>query len=231
MADGLEEDAREDHEAPLSFMAEIAPALMGILALWAVSLWAWPHLPDRVPTHWGLSGQPDAWGPKSAMVFGIPGFLTGLVALIVLLSRPALDFRFAARMDPRVRRLVLSLTTLLFVAIHGFVLFSLLYGNQARTSSLLWIPIGLFFLLLGNYLPRLEPNQWVGIRIPPTLEDRRVWKSTHRFAAPLFMGAGLVQLLAALLPPAAGNWLGMGAIAIAALPPIFHAYRLRNRLS
>ena len=229
MADGTELDERP--EAPLSLLAELAPALLAIAALWGVSLWAWHRLPDVVPTHWGFSGQPDAWGSRNTMTFGLPGVFTGIVALAVLLSRPALDFRFAAGMDPRMRRLVLCLAAALFMALHGVVLLSVLNDRQSLVSARLWLPLGAFFILLGNYLPRLEPNQWVGIRIPPTLEDRRVWKSTHRFAAPWFMGAGVVQLLAGFLPPAIGNGVGLTAIAIAALIPIIHAYRLRARLS
>ncbi len=231
MVDGSEIGEREESEAPLSLLAEVAPAVVALAALWAVSLWAWPKLPDQVPTHWGISGQPDAWGSRAGVAFGVPALFTGIVGLVVLLSRPALDFRFAGRMDPRVRRLVICLTALLFVSMHGLVLVSVLRGELVFTSARLWIPLGLFFILLGNYLPRLEPNQWVGIRIPPTLEDRRVWKSTHRFAAPFFMGAGFIQLLVGLLPPAPGNWIGMGVIAIACGLPIIHAYRFRHRLS
>ncbi|MBT8396316.1 MAG: DUF1648 domain-containing protein [Gemmatimonadetes bacterium] len=25
------------------------------------AVWAWPRLPDQVPTHFALDGQPDSW--------------------------------------------------------------------------------------------------------------------------------------------------------------------------
>jgi uncharacterized membrane protein len=231
MADGPERETPEGTPEPLSFLAEIAPALLAVAALWAVSLWAWPKLPDRVPTHWGISGKPDAWGPRSAMVFTLPGILTGLVAIVILVSRPAFDFKTARGMDPKVRRWILGLTSFLFVGLHGLMLLHLMGGTPEASPAFIWGVVGAFMLALGNQFPRLEPNQWAGIRIPPTLEDRRVWKSTHRFAAPWFMGAGLIMILAAFLPEPVGQGVGLTALIGAILPPIVHAYRLRSRLS
>ncbi len=231
MAHGPESDPPEEPQAPLSFLAEIAPALIAVVALWAVSLWAWPRLPERVPTHWGISGKVDAWGPKSALVFTLPGVLTGLVTLVILLSRPALDFKSAKGMDPRVRRTILGLTSLFFVVLHGLMLLHLLGGTPEAEPAFIWVAVGAFMLALGNQFPRLEPNQWAGIRIPPTLEDRRVWKSTHRYAAPWFMGAGLLLILAGFLPQSFGQWLALIVLIGAIIPPIVHAYRLRRRLS
>ena len=31
----------------------------------AATLWAWPRLPARIPTHFGLDGQADAWGART----------------------------------------------------------------------------------------------------------------------------------------------------------------------
>jgi uncharacterized membrane protein len=42
---------------------------------------SWPALPERIPTHFGFSGNPDAWGGKSSMMmFPVLAFLlyTGL---------------------------------------------------------------------------------------------------------------------------------------------------------
>jgi uncharacterized membrane protein len=40
--------------------------LIIILGLLGFSLWAWPELPDQIPTHFNASGVPDAWKPKSS---------------------------------------------------------------------------------------------------------------------------------------------------------------------
>lgn len=35
------------------------------LGLLVASVWAWPHLPDRIPLHFGADGLPDRWGDRS----------------------------------------------------------------------------------------------------------------------------------------------------------------------
>ena len=52
--------------------------VFGVLAM-AEAMAAWPHLPDRLPIHFGLQGTPDGWARRSiAAVFVLP-----LMALIL----------------------------------------------------------------------------------------------------------------------------------------------------
>ncbi len=42
----------------------------------------WPRLPDRIPTHFGPGGQPDAWSNKGTFaVYGILVMAAGMLAL------------------------------------------------------------------------------------------------------------------------------------------------------
>ena len=54
-----------------------------VLASWmvALALWAWPRLPDRIPTHFGIDGHADAWSDKGLVSW----FLLPAVALALLL--------------------------------------------------------------------------------------------------------------------------------------------------
>ncbi|MBI5466628.1 MAG: DUF1648 domain-containing protein [Candidatus Kerfeldbacteria bacterium] len=39
---------------------------VGVMVLtWAVAWWIFPDLPARIPTHFGITGQPDGFGPAS----------------------------------------------------------------------------------------------------------------------------------------------------------------------
>lgn len=42
-------------------------------AMLAFAVWTWPDLPQRIPTHFGIDGRPDAWGDRTVLSwFGIP---------------------------------------------------------------------------------------------------------------------------------------------------------------
>ncbi|MFH1763609.1 MAG: DUF1648 domain-containing protein [Gemmatimonadota bacterium] len=52
-----------------------------ILGFVAAALWAWPRLPDQIPTHFGADGLADAWGKRTfGSWFMIPGIALLLTA-------------------------------------------------------------------------------------------------------------------------------------------------------
>lgn len=59
--------------------------LMLILGLVGLAVWSWPRLPDRIPVHFGLDGQPDAWSERTFVSwFALPGVAVLLVLLMGL---------------------------------------------------------------------------------------------------------------------------------------------------
>src|ERR1041384_5337230 len=64
------------------------PAILIMLAF-VVSAVAFPRLPDRVPTHWNLHGQIDAYGPRSVGLFLMPLVVLGIWGL--MRARPKID--------------------------------------------------------------------------------------------------------------------------------------------
>jgi uncharacterized membrane protein len=48
-------------------------------AMLAFAIWAWPDLPEQIPTHFGIDGRPDAWGHRTFLSwFGLPLIAVGL---------------------------------------------------------------------------------------------------------------------------------------------------------
>lgn len=53
-------------------------------------------------------------------------------------------------------------------------------------------------LLMGP-VARQGPNRWIGIRLPQTMDDKRVWRDTHIDSRPMwFFIAALFLMLAAI---------------------------------
>ncbi len=58
--------------------------LLLLLGLWAASLWAWPRLPDPMPTHFGLDGRADAWAtPSLGRWLLVPLVAAGAIILLL----------------------------------------------------------------------------------------------------------------------------------------------------
>jgi uncharacterized membrane protein len=192
-----------------------------LAALWIGAAAAYPRLPARIPTHWNAHGQPDGWGgPASAFLF--PAIATGVALLVHLL--PRIDPRRAhwERFGHEVG-LIVNIIVLFMGWIEAVSLGAALGWKIDMTRAVL-VGMGLFLAALGNYLPRIRSNWWMGIRTPWTLESERVWRETHRVAGRVFVLAGLAVAAGAFLPAPFVPALSIAAIGAAALIPVVYSY-------
>lgn len=74
----------EPSGAPLARWLKWLPTLMLLIAAGYLGR-HYPDLPERVPTHFGLRGEPDGWGPKYVLVF-LPGLGLLLDLLVAFFS-------------------------------------------------------------------------------------------------------------------------------------------------
>ncbi|MBV9107877.1 MAG: SdpI family protein, partial [Gemmatimonadetes bacterium] len=84
--------------------------------------------------------------------------------------------------------------------------------------------MGLLLMVIGNYLPRIRSNWWMGIRTPWTLESERVWRDTHRVGGRTFVAGGLLCAIAAFLPEPFSTFVPSAALALGALIPVVYSY-------
>lgn len=80
--------------------------------------------------------------------------------------------------------LVPVITNIVNLSLYAYAL-----GHKVKGSFMLSAFLGLFFIIFGNYLPKVSPNHVVGIRLPWTLNNTENWRKTHRFAGWIFLSA------------------------------------------
>ncbi|MBB4636401.1 SdpI family protein [Longimicrobium terrae] len=193
-----------------------------VAAMWAMTLAVYSRLPARIATHWDMHGTVDGWMPRMPGAFLLPFIAAASLGLMLGLPRLDPRRRNVERFGPE-RMLLLNMTALFMAAVHTATLaFSLGYPVDMRRVTL--AAVGLLFVGMGNYLPRIKSNYFIGIRTPWTLENENVWRHTHRVGGRAFVGAGLLFIVAAMLPEAAGMVLVMAAIAIVVIVPMAYSY-------
>jgi uncharacterized membrane protein len=162
-------------------------AMLGLMA--SFSAWAWSSAPERVPIHWNLLGEVDGYGSKAFGLLLLPAIAAGLYALLWFLPRidpGRANLENSAKAYGAIR---LSLMTFL-TALH-IVCVRAALGAQINMSLFMGLSMGVLFVVLGNYLGKLRPNWFAGIRTPWTLSSELSWTKTHRLAGPVFMLMGL----------------------------------------
>jgi uncharacterized membrane protein len=70
---------------PLDTLLE-ALAVLGVIAVIAITAWGWLSLPAIIPTHFGISGAPNAYGSKGSLLI-VPIMSVSLYILLTFLSR------------------------------------------------------------------------------------------------------------------------------------------------
>ena len=78
--------------SPVSIAGELAAAIAILLAV-LIILQFWAVLPDRIPIHFGFSGQPDAWGDK-VTIWRLPAIAAILFVVFAVLSRYPHTFNY-----------------------------------------------------------------------------------------------------------------------------------------
>jgi uncharacterized membrane protein len=193
----------------------------------AVSVWAFSRLPDTVATHWNLRGTPDGYSSRVWAVAVMPLVMLGLTGL----------FNVLPKVDPRRENYAKFLGSYWLIAnailaftgvAHGLIIANGL-GYTVQVDRLLPVGVGLLFAFLGNYLTRVEPNWFIGVRTPWTLSSDAVWRRVHRTAGWLFVVAGLVIAAGAFAPRSAFMPLFVATVALAAGIPVVQSYVLWKR--
>mgnify|MGYP000988658061 FL=1 len=160
-----------------------------------LSLVMYDKLPDKMPIHWDIEGNPDNYSSKAFAVIGLPFMMAGLNLIT----------HFALNSDPKrenssvVLKLIGKLTVpFLSVALVPITLFAGL-GYEIPIEKIVPAFVGLLFIIIGNYLPKSKQNYTVGIKLPWTLNNEANWNKTHRLAGYLWIIGGLLMFLNSFL--------------------------------
>ena len=196
-------------------MKKWIPAAL-ILAALAVSVLYYPHLPERIPTHWGLSGEPNGWSSRLLGAWMIP--LLMAIIWVVMRAVPHLDPKHANYANFTSVYEWLIVATLAFMLGAHLLILAAARGQVVDIGRFVMAGIGAFFIVIGVILPKVHPNWFVGIRTPWTMTSDLSWNSTHRLGGWLFAVIGAVTLVAGFIMPKAALWVllaGGGAVVVA----------------
>ncbi|HVT03500.1 MAG TPA: SdpI family protein [Thermoanaerobaculia bacterium] len=201
--------------------------LLLLAAAFILSVALYNRLPDPLPTHWDIGGEANGFTPKPWGPFLSPlliGFIYVLFAVLPRISPREFPLdRFGNAYD------TMGIATMAFIFIVST--FSLLQALSLGINfgRVVVSCLGVFLAILGNYMGKVTPNFFVGIRTPWTLSNTEVWLRTHRLAGKLTVAAGLtVAILGAI--GVGASWV-LPAILIAVLIPVIYSYVIYRRLS
>lgn len=170
-----------------------------LAAMFAISAYVWGQIPagEQVCIHWNAAGVCDDYGNKFTGIFLMPLISVGLVGLFAVIPR----------IEPRASHIVQSrkayvaVWTMMLIFLLGFhiVLMLNLLGRNVNIGTFAPLLVGIMFIVIGNYLGKVQSNFMFGIRTPWTLSSDLSWNKTHRLGGKLFVLIGVLFIITNIL--------------------------------
>ncbi len=158
----------------------------------AANIIAWPHLPDQIPIHFNLQGEPNDWGSRG-MIWLLPGiyfWVAGFLQLVTLRLPGSKEVSNQTAVN-----WIASGIAVLFLYLYAHVLMiSLNPGREQNVPFMTW-GLGILTLSMGMGLKSCKRNLFIGIRTRWTMASDEIWDKTHSLASRLFLNAGIWMTL------------------------------------
>jgi uncharacterized membrane protein len=200
-----------------------------LLVLVAVPLvqlyYLWSSIPDIIPVHYGLDGKADRFDNKSMLLWMVP--LVLLLAYSILALVPRIDPKNRVNYNQGGYYTVrLAVTMFLSILFGSYILSIARSWDFSRTVPLL---IMAFLIVLGNYMPILKPNYFIGVRTPWTLESEEVWTKTHRFCGRLWVAGGMIGLIMNIVWPSLSLSFSIGLVVVLVVSSVVYSYSVYGK--
>uniref|UniRef100_A0A7C3MIP2 SdpI family protein n=1 Tax=Dictyoglomus thermophilum TaxID=14 RepID=A0A7C3MIP2_DICTH len=171
-----------------------------ITLMFIIGIFFYPYFPEKIPMHWNFKGEIDRYGSKFEGLFGIPLMSLGFYLLFLVL--PYLDPKKENYQKfEKVYQIIKYAYIFFLFTLQMAIIIVTLGGPKDLIPKITPTLVGLLFIILGNYMPRIKPNWFVGIRTPWTLSNEKVWKRTHRFGGYISIIGGVPIIFTGFLPP------------------------------
>ncbi|MDO8724615.1 MAG: SdpI family protein [Candidatus Methanoperedens sp.] len=169
--------------------------MLGIIILsFAIGIYYYPQMPEKVASHWNAQGQVNGYMSKFWGLFLMPIISVGMLLLFI----------FIPRIDPlksniqQFRKYFDGFVVLIMVFLFYIYLLTLFWnsGYIFNMTTFLSPALAILFYYTGILIENAKRNWFIGIRTPWTMSSDKVWDKTHKIGGKLFKIAGVVAISA-----------------------------------
>ncbi|MEG0855929.1 MAG: DUF1648 domain-containing protein [Terrisporobacter sp.] len=158
-----------------------------------ITLYLYPLIPDKIPTHYWLDGTINRWGSKSELLI-IP-----LIILIFVYCQPII---FRLNFNDKTEDKITRWHNIYFLLISNMLVYTTLYISLNFQNCLstfnfynfFCCSICIFFAFIGNYIQNCSRGSSFSIKIKYTLENQVIWNRTHKFCGILWLTGSIIFL-------------------------------------
>lgn len=182
-----------------------------------IGLLLWRQLPASVAIHFGVDNQPDGYCSKAFAVFGLPVMMLFFHFICIV----------ATNIDPKRKNISKKVfhVVMWICPVISLVNCNILYvynlGYKLNIGFVCGLFVGILYLILGNFIPKVKPNYSIGFRIPWALNDSDNWYHTHRFGGKCMVIGGIAMIVTS---PFQNVWIFLALVIVPCILPVVYSY-------
>ena len=156
-----------------------------------------PHLPEKIPAHYGFDNQVDRWGSKyESLLFPAVSILMGYFLLGMA--------KLAAKKEEHGennKNVTIILGILVLILLNALNVYSL-YTSFNKVENLSFVSldigqlvlgiIGMLMIVTGNLMPKLRMNSMIGLRTHWSMKNEATWKKSQHIGGISFIIGGII---------------------------------------
>lgn len=203
----------------LTSVLTLLPMFVGILS--------WNIIPDELPIHFNFSGEAYGYAEKLEVIIGLPVFLLVMHLVVAFATMPDSKNPTNAIGD-KVYLLLLFIAPLVSI-FCTVMIFAEPLNLKIDLLTIIQSFFAIIYLLIGNNLPKMRKNKFVGTKLPWTSKSEYNWDKTNRLTGGLFFVFGLVFVVNIFVKigNAGGVFvLWIASVIITAIVPTVYSYHI-----
>ncbi len=154
----------------------------------------WDKLPEEIPQQYGWNDQVNWTLPKFWGIITMP-LVIAVINVIYLLAFRLTKQKFSPRVE-----VIMSWIIPVLSVVLGSVMLLKPIGFDIDLFCIVGFVLSILFIVIGNYLPKTEPNPVVGTRAPWINNNPEVWNKTQRVSGIVLVIIGIINLVTCFLP-------------------------------
>ena len=154
------------------------------------------QMPDKMPVHFNVNNEVDRYASKNFALFGIPAIMLGMQIFCCVISdinenKKGKEPKFIA-----ISKWVIPI----FSIVLPIITTQVALGNAIDVRKWIMIVLGVIFIFIGNYMPKVNYDQMNGL-MHPMPKDEKAYRKTVRVLGYTSVIFGFVMLGSVFFKP------------------------------
>lgn len=165
----------------LSIIICLLPMILGIVF--------YNQLPEQMPIHFTINDVPDNYAPKNFALFGIPAIMAILQAICMFSTANKLKNKEKPIFAKIMEWVIPIVTVLVYI-----IMLQVSLGSDVYVGKSICLIVGILFIIMGNYLPKMSYDTAKGI-VHPIPSNEKAFRKISKIMGYALIALGIVSLL------------------------------------